>query len=184
MSTELLPRIEVHTHPKRGTEILTMELAGWTVVIDGQAVTVPHQPIAGKTLEGLRRCLREAYAMRNIAVAGGMGTWATIRPTLPRNVLDYIAGVLDSARRGVYRPGPFSGFDFYRCTRLAWERADMKVPFALVLAAMRAVLPPGMTLTAYGDAVSGDGIDALYAAALAAVRGRVQRIEFAQRGAA
>lgn len=159
------------THPVTGQVITQVVYGGWTVHVDGVAVTVPRQETAGKTVGDLDLCLREAYAAAGVPrpyrrAAGEAGSTELLNETL--QVAARLAG--QWATRSV---------DVYRCTSEAWESTGMAAPYAQLIRVLWAALPEQTTLSDYAAGADRAQIVELYERAIARLGGRP-----GQRGAA
>lgn len=128
---------------------------GWVVhVVDG-AVVAPHQPTAGKAIGDLAVCLRSAYGMIEVGDATSGPTTGARRIAhggpLAVAVAEVISLAADAAGQSPHR----GAYDVYDCLRRAWEDDGMQVPYAAVVAAVRACLPARITLTDFSEAAAG-----------------------------
>ena len=133
---------------------------GWEVHIGHHgAVTVPMQPTEGKSVADLATCLRAAY--RRVDVGGptsGPTTGAGRTPrggelgTVVGEVLTTAAGALAGNASAV------AHCYIYDALRTAWEQTGRAAPYAAVLAAVRAQLPPHTTLTDFAAKVDGESM--------------------------
>jgi hypothetical protein len=163
MSSNLDATIAIeHVHHTKRGEITRLAWKGWMVDIDGVSVTVPLQDTAGKTIADLGTLLGAAYRMVNIPIARGPAPLARIRADLPavkvREVVDVLRAAQAIAENDCHR----RTFDIYGCISRAWRNADMPVPHTLLIATLRAALPPATTLADYTHQATLRGIQALF----------------------
>lgn len=133
-----------YEHPRTRKQITTVSFGGWLVQIDGAAVTVPCQDIAGKSTDALQECLDAAYVLAEIRLG-------SMPPVYPPELRAAVAATLRVASRVAEKKWRRRGHDIYRCTSVAWEQTEMAVPYALLIRALRRSLPAGTTLTEYND---------------------------------
>jgi len=138
-----MSRVEIaqFTHPVKGRAITQVSYAGWTVHVDGVAVTVPRQGTGGKDVDDLDVCLREAYAVAGVRQTCGPAAGGA-------RLTEALIATLHLARR-LAGQWPAASFDVYRCTRDAWEQTGMAVPYTQLIRALRAALPKQTTLSDY-----------------------------------
>lgn len=128
---------------------------GWVVhVVDG-AVVVPQQPTAGKAIGDLAVCLRSAYALIEVGDVTSGPTTGARRVARGGSLAVAVAEVISDAAEGAGRWPHRVGCDVYECLRRAWEDGGMRVPYAAVVAVVRACLPAGITLSDFGEAAAG-----------------------------
>lgn len=169
MTAELITGIEVdHAHhPKRG-QITRLSWHGWQVDIDGLSVSVPLQDSTGRTTTDLATLLQAAYRMLNIAVPRPPDLAAMVRAGLPKPMAEDLASTLRSAQQIADSHWHRRSFDIYACTSQAWHESGMKLPYALLMATLRAALPqPGSSLADFNDTATASAIHALYEGAIA-----------------
>ncbi|HYB37246.1 MAG TPA: hypothetical protein VEF72_16865 [Mycobacterium sp.] len=140
-----------------------VQFGGWTVDIDGAAVTVPRQDITGKTIHDLAICLNEAYTRAGVRITSGP-------PTYGPEVVDAVIGTLRLARQIAKKHWQSRSYDLYRCTRDAWENTGLVAPYTLIIVVLRAALPAATTLIEYNDRANGTQICGLYDRAIALLR--------------
>jgi hypothetical protein len=146
-----------------------VQFGGWTVDIDGAAVTVPSQDIAGKTIHDLANCLNEAYTLAGVRITSGP-------PTYGPEVVDAVIGTLRLAQQIAKKHWRSRSYDVYRCTRDAWENTGMVAPYILLIGVLRAALPAATTLIEYNDRADGTQICGLYDRAIALFRQSSARV--------
>jgi hypothetical protein len=154
--------------------ITRLRWRGWVVhVVDG-AVVVPQQPTEGKAIGDLAVCLRSAYGLIEVGDATSGPTTGARRIALGGPLAVAVAEVISLAADAAGQSPHRRVSDVYDFLRRAWEDDGMQVPFAAVVAAVRACLPAGITLTDFSEAAAGVGpvYDLLNAAAVWVVDGR------------
>lgn len=151
---------------------------GWLVdVYPSGAITVPEQTAADKAITDLNTLLVTAYARTGTPIHHGYSAdpaqWAAHSATTDRSQIrgDAIAAL--RAGRGIaqqlWSPRKFS---VYACAEHGWRQTEMRAPYAVIMAALRAALPPHMTLGYYNDhAPSRRAIPDLFAAAIGHLTG-------------
>lgn len=136
--------------------ITRLRWRGWDVhVVDG-AVVVPQQPTEGKAIGDLAACLRSAYGLIEVGDATSGPTTGARRIALGSPLAFAVAEVISLAADAAGH-WPHQVCDVYDFLRRAWEDDGMQVPFAAVVAAVRACLPAGITLTDFSEAAAGVG---------------------------
>ena len=140
--------------------ITRLRWRGWVVhVVDG-AVVVPYQPTEGKAIGDLAVCLRSAYALIEVGDATSGPTTGARRIARGGPLAVAVAEVISLAAETAGQSPHRRGCDAYACLRQAWEDDGMQVPYAAVVAAVRACLPAGTTLTDFNEAAA--GVDPIY----------------------
>lgn len=152
------------THPGTGHVITEVVYRGWTVHVDGVAVTVPRQETAGKTVGELDVCLREAYAAAGIPLTCG-------RAAAEAGLNESLIATLHLASR-LAAQWPAGSIDVYRCTRDAWEHTGMAAPYAQLIRALWTALPERATLSDYAASADRAQVDELYGRAVELLGGR------------
>jgi hypothetical protein len=154
--------------------ITRLRWRGWVVhVVDG-AVVVPLQPTEGKAIGDLAVCLRSAYALVEVGDATSGPTTGARRIARGGPLAVAVAEVISAAAEAAGRSPHRGGCYVYDCLRRAWEDDGMRVPYAAVVAAVRACLPAGITLTDFSEGAAGvePVYDLLNGAAVWVVDGR------------
>ena len=123
---------------------LIVARAGWTAYIDGVAVTVPSQDLTGKTSEGLRDCLAEAYTLAGVRLAE--------RPAPNHGPAGALVDILRAGQRIADTYWRKTTFDVYRIASTAWQDSGQDVPWLAVIKALQRALPAATTLTEFNDA--------------------------------
>ncbi|WAJ48029.1 hypothetical protein OK015_28695 (plasmid) [Mycobacterium sp. Aquia_216] len=154
---------------KRG-RTTAVSSGGWCVKISGPNVIVPVQDSAGKSMDDLATLLQAAYQMAGTRINSGIGSWARVRDALPERLVDDLVAVLRAAQRTADAHWNRASCDVYRCLGLAWRDADMRVPHTLLVAAMRAGLPPETTVCDFNSTANLHTVHALFDAAIATVQ--------------
>lgn len=147
------------TGPHRDT--VQVQLDGWLVNIAGPYVTVPRQDSTGKTSASLARCLAIAHNLAGITTLGPADT-VVRSPRLGAALIDTMNGAQEIARK-YWSP---RSRDVYGSVRDAWQAHGMVVPYTLLIAAVRAALPPDTTLIDYNDRADQTQIDELFSRAV------------------
>lgn len=136
--------------------ITRLRWRGWVVhVVDGAAVVVPLQPTAGKAIGDLAFCLRSAYALIEVGDTTSGPTTGARRIARGGPLAAAVAEVISEAAEAARQWPRRVGCDVYDCLRRAWEDGGMRVPYAAVVAAVRACLPAGITLSDFSEAAAG-----------------------------
>jgi hypothetical protein len=160
--------VSVVEHPAKLRRITELRFAGWTVHVDGAAVTVPSQDITGKAIEDLGYCLHKAYVLAEVRIGSRL-------PALEPALVPELIATLQHARRIAASCWAAHSHDVYHCTRQAWEQDGMAVPYAALIRALRAALPQRTTLIDYTDHADLPQICQLYARAVALIGADSQR---------
>lgn len=163
MTTEHRADIDVQhvEHPKRG-QVTRLTWRGWQVDMDALSVTVPPQQTTART-DDLDTLLRAAYRMLDIAVVRPRRPLTALRVALPEPLAADLVAVLRAAQRIVDRRWDRRSTDVYAATSQAWQDAGMTVPHALLVATLRAALPPAATsLADYEHAAGAQALHTLY----------------------
>lgn len=153
-----------YADPTHGAQITRLTFRGWIVDVDRGEVTIPRQRVsAGKAIADLAVCVQAAHtlARKHQQRAPSAETVAT-PSSRPESAQQRLAAVLRAARDIAEQQWRPVSNDVYACTRQAWEDADMNVPYAALLRALRAVLPAGTNLMEFNDEATGSAICALY----------------------
>lgn len=168
MNTHGLTGLTVtHLPGTKGEDLTRLSWRGWHVDLDGQRVTVPTQPIAGKNTADLDLLLGTGYRMLGIETAPRNSPLPRVRDRLPDNAITHIVETLQSAQRIADAACRRGAFDVYDCTSQAWQDAGMSVPYAWLIRSLRAALPPAVgTLAAYDCRTSAAAVRDLYTAAI------------------
>jgi hypothetical protein len=138
-----------------------LRFRGWTVHVVDVAVVVPQQGLAGKTIQDLAHCLREAYVLAGVPSTSQP---AAVDPRLAQPLIATLHKALRIAESRSAR-----SHDIYRCTQKAWMAINMAVPYTAVIAALRAALPERTTLSHYGEHADHAQIRHLYARAISLI---------------
>jgi hypothetical protein len=140
-------------------------------VVDG-AVVVPQQPTEGKAIGDLAVCLRSAYGLIEVGDATSGPTTGARRIALGGPLAVAVGEVISLAADAAGQSPHRGVCDVYDYLRRAWADDGMQVPYAAVVAAVRACLPAGITLTDFSEAAGvGPVYDLLNAAAVWVVDG-------------
>jgi hypothetical protein len=134
---------------------------GWVVHVVDSAVVVPLQPTEAKAIGDLAACLRSAYALIEVGDATSGPATGVRRIARGGPLAVAVAEVISEAAEAAGRWPGRVGCDVYDCLRRAWEDDGMRVPYAAVVAAVRACLPPGITLTDFSEAAGAGRVYAL-----------------------
>jgi len=140
--------------------ITRVRFGGWTVHVDGVAVTVPNQDTAGKAIDDLAYCLHEAYVLAGVRLA------SQPVPVPGPHLVQALIATLQRAQQIAQSRWSARSRDVYRCTRDAWEETGMAVPYALLVRSLPAALPERTTSTDYNDGRDRHRICELYARAI------------------
>lgn len=159
-----------HAEDLRRGRITVVSLGGWSVKIAGPNVTVPVQDSARKSTDDLAALLQAAYQVAGTPINNGIGSWARVRDALPERLVADLIAVLRAAQRTADAQWNRASCDVYRCLGLAWRDADMRVPHTLLVAAMRAGLPPATTVCDFNSTANLHTVHALFDAAIATVQ--------------
>ncbi|OBJ10874.1 hypothetical protein [Mycobacterium sp. 1465703.0] len=151
---------------KRG-HVTTVSSGGWCVTISGPNVTVPGQDSAGKSIEDLAALLQAAYRMAATPINSGIGLLARVRTSLSEPLMADLVAVLRAAQRLAAQQWNRASRDVYRCLALAWRNTGMAVPYTLLVAALRAGLPPSTTLCDFNSDANLHSVHALFEIAIA-----------------
>lgn len=145
---------------RRLQQITSLTWRGWTVhIVDGEAVTVPMQPLDGKSSADLAAILRSAYSAVTVGDPGSGPTTGLRRVRPGTELADAVAEVISVAADRADRHRRQS-FDVYDCLKQAWAGGGMAVPFGAVLAAVRQALGDG-TLADFTEHADSEAIYAL-----------------------
>lgn len=168
MTTHGLTGLNVTHLPRiKGEDQTRLSWRGWHVDLDGQRVTVPAQPIAGKNTADLDLLLGAGYRMLDITTAARLSPLPQLRGRIPDGMITQIVEILQAAQRIAETDCHRQAFDVYDCTNRAWHDAGMPVPYALLMRSLRAALPPAVgTLAAYDRRTSAAAVRDLYTAAI------------------
>lgn len=156
--------VEVDVVDHAGARVRTitrLRWRGWVVHVLDCAVVVPHQPTKGKTIGDLAVCLRSAYALIEVGEATSGPTTGARRLARGGPLAVAVAEVISAAAEMVGQSPHRGACDVYTCLTRAWEDGGMRVPYTAVLAAVRACLPAGTTLTDFNEAAA--GVEPVYA---------------------
>ena len=145
MTTHGLTGLNVTHLPRiKGEDQTRLSWRGWHVDLDGQRVTVPAQPIAGKNTADLDLLLGAGYRMLDITTAARLSPLPQLRGRIPDGMITQIVEILQAAQRIAETDCHRQAFDVYDCTNRAWHDAGMPVPYALLMRSLRAALPPAV----------------------------------------
>lgn len=150
----VVDEFEAQVGPRRRT-VTRVRWAGWTVHILDDAVTVPRQNSSGKSIADLATCLRSAYAELGVIGDRTSGPTTGLRG-VPRDT-ELAAAVAQVIVAAAQLAAPLHHCDVYFCLRKAWQDSAMNVPYAAVLATVRASLPDNTTLADFNDDAPGSG---------------------------
>lgn len=160
--------IERHVGTPDAKPVTTLQFGGWITTIDAHgAVRVPYQGTDGKTIEDLAFCLRCGYALLRGAedLPTAVSPLTSTPPAVSPAAAQRIADVLRSARALAQRHHGGS-HDVYIGLSNAWQSDEMRVPYRLLIKAVRAALPYPTTLTDYCLASSREALIDLYSSAI------------------
>ncbi|QFS94556.1 hypothetical protein FIV07_27675 (plasmid) [Mycobacterium sp. THAF192] len=150
----VVDEFDAHVGPRYRT-VTRVRWAGWTVHILDDAVTVPRQSSDGKSIADLATCLRSAYAELGVIGDRTSGPTTGLRG-VPRDT-ELAAAVAQVIVAAAQLAAPLGHCDVYFCLRKAWQDGAMRVPYAAVLATVRASLPDNTTLADFNDGTPGSG---------------------------
>jgi hypothetical protein len=155
--------------PQTRRRLVRVRLGGWTVHIDGRAVTVPRQTLTGKSIDDLQACLAAAYSRADIELTRQA-------PAYDPAQAGALARTLAVARQITKTHWRRQSHDIYHCTSDAWRHCGMVVPYASLIGVLRDALPSDTTLTEYNDSASGGSqIRLLYTRAMGQVAARARQ---------
>jgi hypothetical protein len=159
-----------HIQDLKRARITAVSSGGWLVKICGPNVTVPEQDSAGKSIDDLAALLQAAYRTAGTPINCGIGSLGRVRASLPETLVSDLVAVLRSAQRIADEQWNRASRDVYRCLELAWRNTAMHVPHTLLIAAVRAALPPATTLCDFNSNANVHTIHALFDTAIAALK--------------
>jgi hypothetical protein len=166
--SEHITGIDVHhaQHPKRG-QVTRLCWQGWQVDIDGLSVSVPPQDTTG-TIDDLATLLGAAYRMLDIPIIRRPHPLTVLRAAPPEPLAAELVAILSAAQHIADRRWDRRASDVYACTSQAWQDAGMTVPYALLLATLRAALPQAASsLAGYEYVPNAQPLHTLYDRAIA-----------------
>lgn len=117
---------------------------------------MPDQSAANKTVADLNTLLATAYARAGMPIHHGYSAdpahWCAHSATTSRSEMrdDAIAALRASRSiaQQLWSPRKFS---VYACADHGWRQTEMRAPYAVIMASLRAALPPLTTLGYYND---------------------------------